>query len=99
MKDVLVCWSGIETRPWRDASAFVLRINRLGGVAYIDLDRTTFPERHLAALAKCCLWRWKHGNDWFVAQTSHVGHGPRDSRVISVTARVLGVVEPERVED
>lgn len=96
MKNVFVCWSGNPERPWRDASSFVLRINRLGTVAYIDLNGDTFPDRHRAALAKCCLFRWRHGNDWFTAQTSHVGHGPRDSRVISVTARVLEVIEPER---
>lgn len=87
MKDVLVCWSGNPERPWRDASAFVLAINRLGTVAHIDLNGDTFPERHRAALVKCCIFRWRYGNEWFMAQTMTVREA--QTGIINVRARVL----------
>lgn len=88
MTDILVNWSGIETRPWRDASAFVIRVQRLGEVAYIDLDRAKFPGIHYGALAKSCLFRWRYGDDWFTARVGMVYDRPK-APIIQVTARVM----------
>ena len=82
-----------------DPAPFVSRFSRLGEVAYIDIDIDAFPPKKLRALStQCPIWRLTFNGETYFAQTSRVGHGPRDSRVISVTARVLGVVEPERVD-
>jgi hypothetical protein len=97
MTAVLVNWRGNFERF--DSVLFVSRVSRLGETVYLDIDLDKFPPKKLRALStQCPIWRLTFNGETYFAQTSHVGHGPNGSLVISVTARVLGVIEPERVD-
>ena len=88
MSDVLINWRANFERF--DPAPFVTRVSRLGEVVYIDIDLDKFPPKKLRALStQCPIWRLVFNGETYFAQTSHVGHGPNGSRVISVTARVI----------
>jgi len=94
MNDVLVCWSGDVDGCWRPADAFVRSVWGLpGGMIQIDVT-AAFPAEKWGTLGrKQSLWKVRIGGDVVLCRTCMTNEPNR-----LVRARVLGVVEPERVD-
>ena len=95
MSDYFVCWSGRENGPYRDAQCLIREVGVYhDGTVWIAVS-DAFPNGKWDTLARnCSLWRLRIGGDVLLCRTTVT-----EVRAGLVRARVIGMVEPERVED
>ena len=95
MTGALICWSGDVDGCYRPADALIHDVFVLpDGVALITVT-AAFPTAKWDTLGhRQSLWKITVNGDVLLCRTMTT-----DERASLVRARVLGVVEPERVED
>jgi hypothetical protein len=95
VSDYSICWSGDVDGCWKSADALIREVFVLpDGVALITVS-AAFPTAKWDTLGhKQSLWKLTVNGDVLLCRTMTT-----EVRAGLVRARVLGIVEPERVED